>query len=283
MIFELGDAEDKLGYVFRDKMLLRKAFTHSSYINENPGSESNERLEFFGDSILGFVVKEHLFKRFPEKDEGELTEMCQNIVSTDPLAAATRRKGLNACLLLGLGEQKQRENRSICENLFEASVAAIYLDGGLNAARKFILETLAPEIEASLDPEKRTKHSTRAVKAPPKAKAEPPEKKPARAPSEAKPKQNAGKSGETKPKLRKNAEKAADSSAKDAKSRLSEGLQKTGRTHEYRVESRTGPDHDPTFAVRLTVDGKTVFRGTGKNKKAAEMQAAEKAVKKLKL
>lgn len=292
MIFDVSEAEDKLGYVFRDKMLLRKAFTHASYINENPGSESNEILEFFGDSILGFVVKEHLFKRFPEKHEGELTEICQHILSTEPLSAAVLRMRLNDCLLLGMGELKNKENKSICEDLFEASVAAIYLDGGLAPAKKFILETLAPEIEASLDPANRKK-PLRTVRRVVKPKAEKPAEKPkAEAPAPAAPKPKAARAKKAEPALekpvRKTVKKAAQKPApvqpeKDAKSRLSEAMQKAGRTPDYIQEKKEGPEHEPKFTVRLEIDGEKISRGTGGSKKAAEMQAAEKALKKLKI
>ena len=292
MIFDVSEAEDKLGYVFRDKMLLRKAFTHASYINENPGSESNEILEFFGDSILGFVVKEHLFKRFPEKHEGELTEICQHILSTEPLSAAVLRMRLNDCLLLGMGELKNKENKSICEDLFEASVAAIYLDGGLAPAKKFILETLAPEIEASLDPANRKK-PLRTVRRVVKPKAEKPAEKPkAEAPSSAAPKPKAARAKKAEPALekpvRKTVKKVAQKPApvqpeKDAKSRLSEAMQKAGRTPDYIQEKKEGPEHEPKFTVRLEIDGEKISRGTGGSKKAAEMQAAEKALKKLKI
>ncbi len=292
MIFDVSEAEDKLGYVFRDKMLLRKAFTHASYINENPGSESNEILEFFGDSILGFVVKEHLFKRFPEKHEGELTEICQHILSTEPLSAAVLRMRLNDCLLLGMGELKNKENKSICEDLFEASVAAIYLDGGLAPAKKFILEMLAPEIEASLDPANRKK-PLRTVRRVVKPKAEKPAEKPkAEAPAPAAPKPKAARAKKAEPALekpvRKTVKKAAQKPApvqleKDAKSRLSEAMQKAGRTPDYIQEKKEGPEHEPKFTVRLEIDGEKISRGTGGSKKAAEMQAAEKALKKLKI
>lgn len=300
MIFDVSEAEDKLGYVFRDKMLLRKAFTHASYINENPGSESNEILEFFGDSILGFVVKEHLFKRFPEKHEGELTEICQHILSTEPLSAAVLRKRLNDCLLLGMGELKNKDNKSICEDLFEASVAAIYLDGGLAPAKKFILETLAPEIESSLDPANRKK-PLRTVRRVVKPKAEKPAEKPKEgkaekpkaevlAPAAPMPKATRAKKAEQtleKP-VRKTAKKALPKPApvqpeKDAKSRLSEAMQKAGRTPDYIQEKKEGPEHEPKFTVRLEIDGEKISRGTGGSKKAAEMQAAEKALKKLKI
>lgn len=302
MIFDVSEAEEKLGYSFRDKMLLRKAFTHASYINENPGSESNEILEFFGDSILGFVVKEHLFKRFPEKHEGELTEICQHILSTDPLSSAVLRMRLNDCLLLGVGELKNKDNKSICEDLFEASVAAIYLDGGLAPARRFILEALAPEIEASLGPANR-RRTARPVSRPARSGAEnasrPAEPRPSAekrredAPKEApvRPaekkqppaeKKSAGE-GAGKKRREKKGAKAKPVPEKDAKSRLSEAMQKAGRTHVYVVEKKEGPEHEPKFTVRLEVDGKKVSRGRGGSKKAAEMQAAEKAVRKWKI
>lgn len=141
-IFELSEVEKKLGYVFKDKNLLRTCFVHSSFSNENKSSESNERLEFLGDSVLGMVVAEYLFLRDKEFREGVLTSEKQKYVSSVPLSETTRKIGLNKFLLLGVGNESDRDKNSICEDLYEATVGGLYLDGGMEVAKKFIYSTL---------------------------------------------------------------------------------------------------------------------------------------------
>lgn len=141
-IFELSEAEKTLNYVFKDKTLLRTCFTHSSYSNENKSCSSNERLEFLGDSVLGLVVSECLFLRDKEYREGVLTSEKQKYVSSVPLAETTKKLGLNRFLLLGVGNRFDIDNKSVCENLYEAVVGGLYLDGGMEVAKKFIYATL---------------------------------------------------------------------------------------------------------------------------------------------
>ena len=118
MIFVMYECEERLGYSFKDKTLLRTCFTHSSYSHEH-GGKNNERLEFFGDSILGFVVTEYLFDKFPGEGEGQLTLYKQQIVSRKPLAEAIVRLGLNDYILYGEGERKNapEHHEAACENL----------------------------------------------------------------------------------------------------------------------------------------------------------------------
>ena len=137
----MSEAEEKIGYVFRDKMLLRQAFTHSSYINEHE-AESNERLEFLGDSILGFVIAYELFTDYVGYNEGHLSDMRSQIVSEVPLSKAILESGLNKKMLFSVGERSNEDNSSICGDLFEAIVGAIYLDGGMEKAKSFILRFL---------------------------------------------------------------------------------------------------------------------------------------------
>lgn len=141
-IFELSEAEKTLNYVFKDKTLLRTCFTHSSYSNENKSCLSNERLEFLGDSVLGMVVSEFLFLRDKEYREGVLTAEKQKYVSSVPLSETTKKLGLNRFLLLGAGNKFDKDNKNICENLYEAIVGGLYLDGGMEVAKKFIYATL---------------------------------------------------------------------------------------------------------------------------------------------
>ncbi len=143
MIFVIYECEERLGYTFKDKTLLRTCFTHSSYSHEH-GGKNNEILEFFGDAILEFVVTEYLFSKYPTEGEGVLTGYRQQIVSRKPLAEAIVRLGLNEFILFGEGERKNppEHHEAACENLFEALVAGIYVDGGLDEAKNFIKRVL---------------------------------------------------------------------------------------------------------------------------------------------
>lgn len=143
MIFVMYECEERLGYTFKDKTLLRTCFTHSSYSHEH-GGKNNELLEFFGDAILEFVVTEYLFAKYPTESEGVLTGYRQQIVSRKPLAEAIVRLGLNEYILFGEGERKNppEHHEAACENLFEALVAGIYIDGGLDEAKNFIRRVL---------------------------------------------------------------------------------------------------------------------------------------------
>lgn len=142
MIFDMMDAEEKIGYSFKDKNLLRRAFTHSTYSNENKAA-SNESLEFLGDSVLNFVVTSYIFNKHPEMNEGKLTELRAKIVSRVPLSDTVKLLKLDEDMLLGEGERKAGAlSINIYCDLYEAVVGAIYLDGGLEFAKKFILNTL---------------------------------------------------------------------------------------------------------------------------------------------
>lgn len=143
MIFVMYECEERLGYTFKDKTLLRTCFTHSSYSHEH-GGKNNEILEFFGDAILEFVVTEYLFAKYSTESEGVLTGYRQQIVSRKPLAEAIVRLGLNEYILYGEGERKNppEHHEAACENLFEALVAGIYIDGGLDEAKNFIKRVL---------------------------------------------------------------------------------------------------------------------------------------------
>jgi ribonuclease-3 len=139
-----------IGYEFVDASLLQKALTHSSIKSaENP---SNERLEFLGDAILGTVISEHLFRAFPDFSEGQLTKVKSVVVSSRALGRTSRTLGLEAWISVGKGIAMKRSiPRSLLANVFEALVAAIYLDRGIEAARGFILNRLGPEIEIVLN------------------------------------------------------------------------------------------------------------------------------------
>ena len=133
--------EEKLGYTFQDPGLLENALTHSSCANESRGKlQSNERLEFLGDSFLGMVVAEHLYRNHPDLPEGELTRTRAALVCEESLVEAARELGLGDYLKLGRGEEAGggRRRPSIQADAVEAVLAAVYLDGGIGSARKII-------------------------------------------------------------------------------------------------------------------------------------------------
>ena len=138
----IKELETALGYRFRNITLLRSALTHSSYANErwHDSLLSNERLEFLGDSILGMVVAEHLYRNFPDRPEGELTRMRADMVCETSLAAVAEHLGLGQHLLLGHGEERLggRNRGSILADAVESVIAASFLDGGMDAARGII-------------------------------------------------------------------------------------------------------------------------------------------------
>ena len=134
--------EEKLGYTFQDKRLLENALTHSSYANEHRGSDthSNERLEFLGDSILGLVVADHLYRTRPDLPEGDLTRIRAALVCENSLVEVAQSLDLGSYLRLGKGEDHGggRARPSIQADAVEALLAAVYLDGGIGQARKLI-------------------------------------------------------------------------------------------------------------------------------------------------
>lgn len=144
----------RLGYSFRDPALLAQAVRHSSYIHEHPEleGESYERLEFLGDAVLELVITEFLYRRFPEASEGHLSKARAGVVNENRLASVARSLELGPCLLLGRGEEMQggREKPSILADVVEALSAAIYLDGGLEEARRVLKGLLAEAAENAL-------------------------------------------------------------------------------------------------------------------------------------
>ncbi len=147
----LAEIQARLGYRFETLSLLEKALRHESFINESEESvESNERLEFLGDSVLGLVVAEFLYRTFGEHPEGDLARMKSYLVSTSHLAEHASRLELGQFLILGKGEllSHGRKRRSLLADVFEAVIGAIYLDGGLEPARDFIVRILGPAMEA---------------------------------------------------------------------------------------------------------------------------------------
>ena len=218
--------EKSIGYTFKNKDLLKNALTHTSYAFENH-VQSNEKLEYLGDSILEFISSKYLYINFPKLTEGEMTKVRATIVCEDSLYKIAKRHNFSDFLYLGNSELKgNKEVRpAIMADSVEALIAAMYFDSDLDTCEKFIIENLK---EAAIEA---TKHI-----------------------------------GE-----------------KDHKTVLQEILQKNGEVKiEYNIISESGPDHDKNFVAEVKCDGKYLATGSGKTKKAAEMEAAEKAIKNLK-
>lgn len=138
--------EARIGYTFHDRRLLQNALMHSSYANENRarGCTSNERLEFLGDSVLGMVTAMRLYRLYPDMPEGKLSRLRAELVCEQSLHAVALELGLGSYIRLGHGEARNggRERPSILADAVEAIIAAIYLDGGLESAQRFILDQI---------------------------------------------------------------------------------------------------------------------------------------------
>ena len=226
-IFDIDSVESAIGYVFKDKMLLRKCFVHSSYGNEHC-EENNEVLEFFGDAILQFVVTEHLFSK-ASGDEGALTKHRADMVSKTPLLNAVIKLGLDNFVLLGRGLANDKtHDEKLYSSVYEALVAGIYIDGGIKPVKKFIKDTIIADFE-----QKAKTRAKQQVKV-------------------------------------------------DTKSAFQEYVQKKHLgSISYQTLCKTGPDHSPQFRVVALLNGGALAEGTGKSKKLAEADAANKALKKL--
>ncbi len=156
MAEELSALEAALGHRFERRELLERALTHSSHAHESAEAESpeaardNEQLEFLGDAVLGFVTSEALFQRFPDHQEGDLSKLRAHLVSARHLIKVARQFQLGDYLRLGRGEEKSggRGKSALLVNALEAVIAALYLDGGLEAARSFVRERIVdPEVQ----------------------------------------------------------------------------------------------------------------------------------------
>jgi len=146
--------EKKIGYTFSDKKLLFLAFTHRSFINEHRSEvkEHNERLEFLGDAVLELLISDFLYLHFPQLPEGELSYLRSRLVEASSCASFLSKLGLEEYLLMGKGEAKNegRGRNSLLANLFEALIGAIYLDGGVGWAHKFLFSHFEKEIISTI-------------------------------------------------------------------------------------------------------------------------------------
>ncbi len=148
---EFKELEDRLGHAFRDRGLLEHALTHRSGAHEDAsgGVADNESLEFLGDSVLGLVVADLLFRELPHSDEGDKSKLMASLVSAPALGRLGQRLGLGDHLILGRGEERSggRKKQGLVADAFEAVVAALYLDGGLEVARTFLERELRPLLD----------------------------------------------------------------------------------------------------------------------------------------
>lgn len=222
----MEEIEQNIGYTFKNKELLHQAMTHTSYANER-GIQSNEKLEFMGDSILQYVSSDYLYSHYTKLSEGELSKTRATVVCEKSLYVVAKKHNFSKYIRLGRTEAYSggREKPTILADSVEAIIAAIYFDGGIEPARKFIIDNLKDAMEEA------SKHV----------------------------------------------------GMKDYKSLLQETLQAKGETViEYKLINETGPDHDKTFEIEVVSNGVVLASGTGKNKKSAEMQAAQRALEKMK-
>ena len=147
--------EEKIGVNFKDKNLLRQAFIHRSYLNENPslGLEQNERLEFLGDAVLEMAITEYLYKKYPKKTEGEMTALRAALVNAVTLSEAANNLNIGDLMLLSKGEAKSlgKARQYILANAFEALIGAIYLNGGYEETFDFLEKNLFGKIEEVIE------------------------------------------------------------------------------------------------------------------------------------
>lgn len=223
----LAELQTRLAYQFRDPHLLQIAVTHPSTAHEKGvPTEHNQRLEFLGDAVIQLILTRELYERFPDFDEGPLTKARARLVNRSSLAHLGRALNLGAHLILSHGEETHggRERASALADAFESLVGALFLDGGYETVRTFVLREFTPLL-----------------------------------------------SGLTLP-----------LSLDNPKGELQEFLQaKSHDAPKYSVAAATGPDHDRVFECVVQHGGVELARGTGKSKKDAESDAAQKALMQL--
>lgn len=223
---ELDAFLEKVGVKFKDYNLLNRALSHKSYTNEHGynHNEQSEKLEFFGDGVLGLIMNEYLFKVFPDSEEGDLAKIKSVVVSETNLAEIALEIDLAPMILVGRSEMRNGQNMrpSLLADILEAFIGALYIDQGIAAARRFILQNFESSIRSY----------------------------------------------------------SSEESVGDFKSFLQEQVQKKyGERPVYRVQRASGPDHSRTFRIAVSFRGRVWATGTGKSKKEAEQDAAEKAYK----
>lgn len=220
--YTMENLQERIGYHFKNTALLKRALTHSSYMNEQKINKNGdyERLEFLGDAVLELVSSEFLFHEHPEVPEGELTKMRASMVCEPSLAFCARDIELGNFILLGKGEENTggRERDSIISDVMEAVTGAIYLDGGMELAKAFIHRFILSDLE-----DKQLFY--------------------------------------------------------DSKSNLQELIQgKLKKEFQYELLEESGPEHNKLFKVAVRMEDEVLGEGAGRTKKAAEQQAAYKAL-----
>lgn len=218
----LKELQEKIGYFYQDEDLLKQALTHSSFANEQKINKLRdyERLEFLGDAVLELVTSEFLYMQDENLLEGELTRMRASMVCEPALAYCARDIGLGNYVMLGKGEEATggRKRDSITSDVLEAVIGSIYLDGGLESAKKFIYQFVMSDLE----------HKILFL---------------------------------------------------DSKTLLQEEVQKQNNAQlHYELVGEHGPDHNKEFFVNVYLNNTLIGSGSGKTKKAAEQQAAYKAL-----
>ncbi|MFZ5943776.1 MAG: ribonuclease III [Bacillota bacterium] len=226
-IHKLNKLVENIGLSLSKYDLLNAALTHPSYVFEKGtrvGSH-NQRLEFLGDAVVGLIVGDYLYNRFPDKTEGELTKMRAAVVCESSLAKAAKRLGIGEYLLMGKGEKigGGAQRPSNLADAWEALIGALYIELGLESIREFTLKYLKNEIDTVI-------------------------------------KGNYG----------------------DYKTQLQEFIQRQpDNLIEYQILSESGPDHEKHFVAGILQNGSLISQGSGRTKKEAEQNAAQKALEKL--
>ncbi len=227
---ELSELERIVGLQFKNRSLLKQAVVHRSYLNEHPDADTshNERLEFLGDAVLEIIVTEHLFHKFPETPEGDLTNWRASLVNAKMLAKVAQELQIEEFLYLSKGEAKDKNSKArqyILANAIEALIGAMYLDQGTEPAKRFIDVNILSKLQFILSNELYL----------------------------------------------------------DPKSKFQERAQEQYKvTPHYKILNETGPDHAKTFEVGVYLADELVAKGKGSSKQEAQVDAAAKAVKKLK-
>jgi len=226
---KLKQLQKNIYYTFKDLSLLNQAFTHKSYVNENPDQEysDNERLEFLGDAVLSVIISHSLMDHFPKHTEGELTKLRSAIVNEKRIADLSRKLNLGKYLLLGKGEDSTegRNKNSILADTYEALIAAIYLDGGYKTVSRIVEQHFTDILSSTYQ---------------------------------------------------------GSFYYKDYKSQLQEYTQSVFKAiPKYVLVKESGPDHNKSFEVNITLNNKVWGKGFGKSKKDATQKAAQEALEKL--
>lgn len=221
---KLENLEKRVGHSFEDESLLDMALTHTSYVKgDGRASAHNERLEFLGDAVLELCVSEYLYNRFSEYNEGDMTRLRAQTVCEGALFDVAKKLGLGDALLLGRGEDHSggREKPSILSDAVEALIGALYIDGGMDTARSFIMSFIGSAVQSAV----------------------------------------------------------SGGPHKDYKTMLQEYVQKRHMgTISYVLTGSSGPDHNKTFEMNVTVAGNIVGSGSGRTKQEAGQHAARTAL-----